>query len=213
MTASFDLHQALRYIDELLPPELALPVGARELEGEKIQPTVGALAAGLLDLLVRLYKPQCTLEIGTSYGYSTAVLGRAALTCGGHVQSIEINPRLAEAARENIRALGLQDTVEIICGDAREVIQTLPGSFGLIVQDGHKPDYLPLLDELVSRLDVGGLLISDDVLFPVMDIPASVRDWQDAMHNYNLALRSRPDLKTVWLPIGDGVALSLKAHS
>jgi predicted O-methyltransferase YrrM len=48
------------------------------------------------------------------------------------------------------------------------------------------------------------------MLFPVMNLPHSARPAQDALRAYNDALRDRPDLHTNWLPVGDGVALSVK---
>jgi predicted O-methyltransferase YrrM len=80
----------------------------------------------------------------------------------------------------------------------------------LILQDGGKLDYLPLLNSLISLLEPRGLLITDDILFPVMDIPASAQAWQQAMADYNRALAIRADLHTVFLPIGDGMAISIK---
>jgi len=69
---------------------------------------------------------------------------------------------------------------------------------------------LPLLDPLVKLLEPHGLLITDDILFPVMDIPASARSWQEAMDVYNKTLAARSDLYTTFLPIGDGGAISVK---
>lgn len=209
MESSFDINRALTYISTLLQPEISLPINANDLPGEKIQPTIGPLAAALLNVLVSAKQPAHILDIGTSYGYSAAVLGRAASAYDGHVTSIEINPRLAEAAQKNIAALGLSGSVSILTADARAAVHDLTTPFGLILQDGHKLDYLPMLDDLVARLENGGLLISDDVLFPVMNIPDSAREWQTAMEVYNRALAARQNLQTVWLPIGDGVAVSV----
>jgi predicted O-methyltransferase YrrM len=67
-----------------------------------------------------------------------------------------------------------------------------------------------MLDRLVELLQPGGTLVTDDVLFPVMNLPTSATGWKRAIAAYNLALALRTDLQTVWLPIGDGVAMSLK---
>ena len=55
-------------------------------------------------------------------------------------------------------------------GESKETISTIHEPFGLILQDGGKLDYLPLPDRLVSLLEPHGLLVTDDILFPVMDI-------------------------------------------
>ena len=145
-------------------------------------------------MLVRIRRPRRVLEIGTSYGYAACALGRIAAEYGGHVVTFELAPALAEAARENVRALGLYRTVEVRCEDARDALPRFDRPFGLILQDGNKDDYLPTLEPLVNLLEPGGVLVSDDVLFPVMNLPASVEGWKQAVHEYNRALckSSRP---------------------
>jgi predicted O-methyltransferase YrrM len=209
---SFDPGDATRYIAGLMPDELTLALTAETLVGVQTQPTIGRLAASLVDLLVRSRHPNRILEIGTSYGYSTCVLGRAASSYGGKVMTIERNPRLAQAARENLAGQGLDAVVEVIVGDAMELVGAIGGQFGLILQDGGKEDYSIMLERLFTLLEPGGLLVSDDILFPVMNLPESVAHWKAAMHEYNRNLKSRKDLKTVWLPIGDGIAISVKTR-
>ena len=201
---------ALDYIATLLAPDLPPVQSALDLSGERLQPTIGRHAAALLDVLVRARRPQRILEIGTSFGYSACVLGRAAAVYGGTVLTVEKNPRLAAAARDTIASAGLQQTVEVVLGDARQIVPALDGSFDIIVQDGGKEDYLPLLNPLVDRLEEAGLLISDDVMFPVMSLPESAAHWGKAVADYNRALCHHAVLHTVWLPIGDGVAVSVK---
>jgi len=207
---TYDPNAANRYLSDLNSPLPSLAVNEAQLAGVRIQPTIGPHVAALLDALIRLLRPVRILEIGTSFGYSAAVMGRAAQSCGGTVLTCEINPRLAEAARTNLRALGLHEVVTVHQGDAQALVKELAPPFGLILQDGDKMKYLPMLDSLVALLPPGGVLISDDVLFPVMNLPESARHWGDAMHEYNLALRTRLDLHTIWLPLGDGVAVSIK---
>ncbi len=125
--------------------------------------------------------------------------------------SIEIRPDLAALARRAVARAGLAGTVEVECADARVRIPALKGTFRLILQDGGKEDYLPLLDLLARLLEPGGVLVTDDVLFPIMDLPEHVRPWQRAIDSYNRELAMRADLRTVWLPVGDGLALSVKA--
>lgn len=161
---------------------------------------------------MRSNKPQRILEIGTSYGFGTCVLGQAAATYGGKVISFEINERLAEIARTNADELGLGNTVEIHAADAKYAIREMSDSFGLILQDGHKQDYVPMLDRLIELLEPGGLLISDDVMFPVMSLPEQALSWQKSVAEYNELLKSCNKLRSVWLPIGDGVAISVKTE-
>jgi predicted O-methyltransferase YrrM len=207
---SFDLNRALEYIETLQTPVPPLAIEEVEDSTLRIQPTIGPLAAGLIGLIVGSKRITRILEIGASLGCSACAMGRAARPHGGKVVTIEVNERIAAIARENIRAAGLEETVEILVADAKEAVRELRGPFGLILQDGSKDDYLPMLDRLVDLLEPGGILVTDDVLFPVMDLPASATGWKRSIAAYNLALKLRTDLWTVWLPIGDGVAVSVK---
>ena len=211
--SSYDWHNAQEYLESLLPEEV------RRLEPEStpepaqpLQPTIGPSAAQLVDVLILAHRPGRVLEIGTSVGYSAIAMGRALQRVGGTLVTVEIDPRLAEAARHNVAEAGLANTVEVIIDDANQVITGLDEHFGLILQDGNKDDYLEMLPRLVELLEPHGLLITDDLLFPVMNLPDSAKRWQYAMSLYNEALQHRPDLQTVWLPIGDGVAVSVKVE-
>lgn len=210
---AYDARAALDYLASLHAPPAALAFSAEELTGERVQPTVGPHVAALLDVLVRALRPRRILEIGTSFGYSACILGRAAATYGGQVWTIECREPLVQAARDNLAACGLEKTVNVVTGDARQILAGLDNSFEMVLQDGGKEDYLPLLDALVDRLEPCGLLVSDDVLFPVMTLPASAAHWAQAMSDYNRALAVHPRLRSVWLPIGDGVAISVKLDS
>ena len=206
----YDMARALEYIESLQAEVQPITVDEVGDETLRIQPTIGPIAAGLAELLVRAKRITRILEIGTSLGYSACALGRAARSYRGTVLTIEIDERIASIARENVRAAGLAETVEILLRDSKTAVRDLEGPFGLILQDGAKDDYLPMLDRLVELLEPGGILVTDDVLFPVMNLPESAAGWKRAVAGYNMALKMREDLQTIWLPIGDGVALSVK---
>ena len=130
---------------------------------------------------------------------------------GGTLTTIEIDERSATIARENIKNAGLQDVIQVIVDDANEVLSDMNASFGLILQDGTKDDYLQMLPVLIKLLVPYGLLVTDDVLFPVLEVPVEERPYQYALTLYNAALQDHPDLQTVWLPVGDGVAISTQS--
>ena len=204
----YDLAAAAAYIETLSPEPLPLSISS--IADAPLQPTIGGLAATLIRVLIAAHQPRRILEIGTSLGYSAIALGRAASAYSGQVVSLEINERLAETARQNIAAAELGATVTVVTADARAWLRQAHGAFGFVLQDGGKEDYLPMLDSLVELLEPNGLLISDDVLFPVMELPTRVEHWKQAIAEYNRELASHPRLRTVWLPIGDGVAISAK---
>ena len=209
--APFDLSDALAYLEPLLRPEWhdeSLPHPAPD--GLHHQPSLDAPVVGLIEVLVHALRPARILEVGTCLGRTALILGRAAASYGGRVVTVEVDTRLAELARANMAAAQLGDTVEVICTDAPQWIGEASGTFGLILQDADKKLYEPMLAPLMALLEPGGLLLSDDVLFPLMELPESARHWKAAMGSYNQALRDHPALRTTWLPVGCGLALSVK---
>lgn len=216
MHPSFVLGKALDYIAALQEPASGIPA-TPVLEGtdaSDLQPDLGPAAGGLVALLVHLVRPQRILEIGTAIGTTALLLGREAASFGGRVVSLEIRAELAEIALRNISRAGLQGVVEVTCADARVWVGEAAARgavFDLILQDGGKESYLPMLPDLIALLSDRGILVTDDVLFPVMDLPERVRPWQEAVAAYNRALAGRRDLRTVWLPVGDGLAISIKS--
>ncbi len=208
---TYDFERAHQYIEGLLPDYI------RRLQQEGLlpedvpaQPSIGPTVAQLVDVLILATKPRNVLEIGTSAGYSAIAMGKALRQVGGKLTTVEIDPRLAHAARNNIKEAGLSDIIDVIVNDANLVLEGVPPHFGLILQDGTKDDYLRMLPRLIELLEMNGLLITDDVLFPVMSLPGKAKRYQYALQLYNEALQGRPDMQTVWLPIGDGVAISVK---
>jgi predicted O-methyltransferase YrrM len=209
---SYDWHNMQEYLEGLLPEDVRkLEAAGRGEAGLPLQPTIGPSVAQLVDVLILAVRPTRVLEIGTSVGYSAIAMGRALKRCGGALITVEIDPRLAEAARQNIEEADMTDVVETLVEDANETIARFTRPFDLILQDGNKDDYLQMLPRLVELLAPHGLLITDDVLFPVMEVPDSAKRWQYALSLYNEALQNQSELQTVWLPIGDGVAVSVKA--
>ncbi|MGB5933955.1 MAG: O-methyltransferase [Anaerolineae bacterium] len=170
-------------------------------------PIIPLATARLLSLLVAAIRAERILEIGTAIGYSTIWLARAAQRHGGHVTTIEINERLAEEAQENIERAGLIEAVTILIGDAERIVPRLTDPFDLIFQDGDKRLYPRLVPDCLPLLRKGGLLVADDALFPVMEVGEA---WAEAVHRYDEMIFARHDLESVILPVGDGVAVSLK---
>lgn len=181
------------------------------LEDEKkrndVCPSIGPITGSLLYLLIQLTQAKRVVEFGTCLGYSTIWLAEALSRTDGQLTSIEASPRLLKETKENLEKAGLHHRVNLLLGRADEIFKELKGPYDLILQDAAKDIYLPMLDECVEKLRPGGLLISDDVLFPTL--PVRQRQ-KELMEKYNQALFNHPDLDTIILPLGDGLAISRK---
>lgn len=181
-------------------------------------PLVDAEVGVLLETLVRATSAARVLEIGTAIGYSTIWLARA-LPEKGALFTIEIDPRRAELARSHIERAGLSGKVHVMEGDAARLVHKVSGPFDLIFQDGHKPLYVTLLDRLVSLLRTGGLMVTDNVIWDgevvpgLVDRPTNRQEDTEAIALFNQRLSTHPSLRTAWIPLRDGVALSVKLPS
>ncbi len=186
----------------------------REMSLPLVDPEVGVL----LETLVRATHASRVLEIGTAIGYSTIWLARA-LPAEGTLFTIEIDPRRAALARSHLDRAGLSGKVHVMEGDAARLVHKVSGPFDLIFQDGHKPHYVLLLDRLVSLLRMGGLMVTDNVLWDgevvpgFTDAPSNRVEDTEAIALFNQRLSTHPSLRTAWVPLRDGVALSVKLPS
>ena len=178
-------------------------------------PLVDAEVGALLRVLAVAIGATRMLEIGTAIGYSGIWLA-GALPKGGMLMTMELNQERAAVARENFAKAGLSDRVSVMVGDAGLLIAKVTGPFDLIFQDGSKKLYVTLLDRLVDRLRPGGLLVTDNVLWNAEVVPgfAGTRrrsaDDARAIVEYNQRLNAHPQLMTATIPMGDGVAISVK---
>ena len=204
----FDLEKGLNYIDKFLDLDVTLFDDGTNHTDIQINPTLGPIPNALVESIIQSKHPAKILEIGTSVGQTAINMANIARSYGGKVTTIEINAKIAEIAFSNIDHFELNDNIEIIIGDANKVINQLKGPFGLVIQDGKKDLYIKMLDRIISLMEPGGILLSDDILFPIMfDNPKAM-----TLDPYNQALKEDKRLKTVWLPIGDGVAISTKCY-
>jgi predicted O-methyltransferase YrrM len=142
------------------------------------------------------------VEFGSSHGISTIYLAAAVRDRGeGKVITTELHPGKAKAARENLRAAGLLDYVDLREGDALETLKDVAGGVTLLFLDGWKKLYLPVLRLLEPVLAPGAMIAADDLdLFP-------------EVHKPYLAYVRNPGngYVSVEVPIGDRLELSVRA--
>lgn len=117
----------------------------------------------LLQQLTTENQPKKILEIGTAIGYSGIVM----LTSSPEAQlnTIEMDEKSAEIARQNFIQAGVYDRVNLFVGDAKEIVTQLTGKYDFIFLDGPKGQYDCFLPYLIDVLEVGGLLVCDNVLY------------------------------------------------
>jgi predicted O-methyltransferase YrrM len=180
-------------------------------------PLVDAEVGVLLRILASSVRATRILEIGTAIGYSGIWLA-GALPSDGMLLTLEKDEGRAREARENFSRAGLAGRVTVIVGDAPRTLAKIAGPFELIFQDGDKRTYSSMLDRLVDLLAPGGLLVTDNVLWSGEVVPGFVRETSRdpadarAIADYNERLVGHRQLTTAFVPLRDGVAISIKAR-
>lgn len=173
-------------------------------------PIVFPATGGLLEVLAAATQARRAVEIGTAIGVSTLHLSRG----GAHVTSFEIDPERHAAAKDYLGRGGFEPDLRL--QDATEGLATLePGSFDLAFIDGPKAGYETHLDQAVQLLRPGGLLLVDNVLMSGSAATGEPTgqwgaDSVELIRAFNDGLRRREDLRTTFLPVGDGVAMAVR---
>lgn len=163
---------------------------------------VGREVGAFLHSLILARQPRRILELGTSYGYSTLFLADAARTVGSQVVTIELADYKQAHARQQLDAAGLSAVVDWRRGDALELLAADPGQWDFVLLDIWKELYEPCLAAVYPKLSEEGIICADNMIFPEIARPD--------VRAYRAAVRSKPDLQTTLLPIGQGLELTIK---
>ena len=203
------------YIHSLESPEKPL---IEEIEQEALDtfvPIIRKETQSFLKVLLMLKKPLRVLEVGTAIGFS-AILMSEYIPEQGHITTIEKYEKRIPIAKENFRRAGKEDQITLIEGDALEVMKSLNGSYDFIFMDAAKGQYIHYMPEAIRLLEPGGVLVSDNVLQDgdIIESRYAVerrnRTIHSRMREYLYELKHKEELQTSILPLGDGVALSVK---
>ncbi|MCE0451772.1 O-methyltransferase [Brevibacillus sp. AF8] len=200
------------YVSSLVPERSLLLKRLEQEAAEENIPIVQLPSAQVMRMLLLLHRPKAILEVGTAIGYSTIWLAEAAPEA--RIVTMDIDEDRLVRARENIKEAGCADRVEIL---SRDATLGLPESyqFDCLFIDAAKGQYRVFLDLYLPLLREGGLVISDNVLFRgLVATPEEAgkrqRPMVDKLLSYNSHLMERPDLETTFIPVGDGLAISMK---
>ncbi|NJD02841.1 MAG: O-methyltransferase [Ruminiclostridium sp.] len=202
------------YIRKTIKPSSGILKELEDYARDNRIPIIQPEVVSMLVLLGRLLKPFRILEAGTAIGYS-AILLSGILAPGGRIDTVERYGLMIETAKGNIKKAGLENSINLIEGDALDVLKCLDKQYDMIFLDAGKGQYPEFLPECKRMLKSGGLLVSDNVLYKGMiasdglvvrrkkTIVRRMRDFLDS-------LCRDEDLETSIIPIGDGVALTYK---
>lgn len=203
------------YIRSLEVPESAV-IEAIEQEALRDRvPIIRKEMQSFLKVLLMIKRPMRILEVGAAVGFSSILMSEY-MPEGGHITTIENYDKRIPIARANFKRAGKEEQIDLIEGDALEVMHGLEGPYDLIFADAAKGQYIHYLPEVMRLLGTDGVLVSDNVLQEgdIIESRFAVerrnRTIHSRMREYLYELKHHDQLQTSIIPLGDGVALSVK---
>lgn len=185
----------------------------RETFQKILQPIMlsGSYQGRVLSMISKLVNPKCVLELGTFTGYSTLCLAEG-LKKDGIIHTIDINEELVDFQKKYFDKSEFGNQIIQHTGKALNIIPALNESFDLVFIDADKPNYCNYFYAIIDKLETGGIILSDNVLWhgkvvePLKDKDKSTK----AVLEYNSILKNDERIETVVLPIRDGLTISRK---
>lgn len=188
------------------------------IEAEALEegvPIIRKETQSFLKVLLSIQKPKRILEAGTAVGFSALLMSEfVSERC--RIETIENYGKRIAVAKENFRRAGKEHQITLLEGDVMEVLKTLEGPYDFIFMDAAKGQYIHYLPEVLRILEEGGVLVSDNVMQDgaVLESRFAVerrdRTIHARMREYLYRLKHEEQLLTSIVPLGDGVAVSVK---
>lgn len=192
------------YLDELeaYAHETFVPVIRKEMQS-------------FLKVLLAIRRPHRILEVGTAIGFSALLMCEyGPEDC--RITTIENYEKRIPTAKENFRRAGREKQIQLLEGDAQQILPLLTESYDFIFMDAAKGQYIHFLPDLLRLMKTGSVLVSDNVLQDGDLIESHYiverrnRTIYKRMREYLYELKHHPDLLTSLIPLGDGITVSVK---
>jgi hypothetical protein len=176
-------------------------------------PIIEVEVARFLEFLVMLKKPKRILEIGTAIGYSSIIMNRA--YPDSNITTIEIDEKNFLKAKEFIKKASCEKNIDIIYADANDALDFITDKYDMIFMDAAKGQYMSFFEKSIERLNQGGILISDNILFRglVAKEKNNIRRKNTIVRRLKEFLKiitNSDEFSTTIIPIDDGMAICYK---
>ncbi|WEV61116.1 O-methyltransferase [Streptococcaceae bacterium ESL0729] len=165
-------------------------------------------------LLLQTLQPKKILEVGTAIGFSALLMKDSSPR--SQIVTIDRNPEMIALAKENFSKYDPEGSIKLLEGDAQEILPTIEEKFDLVFMDSAKSKYIEFLPYVLERLNVGGLVIIDDifqagdVVRPIEDIRRGQRTIHRGLNKLFDAILDHEQLTASLLPISDGILMIRK---
>jgi len=169
----------------------------------------GHFQGRILSLLSKIKNPKNILEIGTYTGYSALCLAEG-LQDEGFLHTIDKNEELVDFQKKYFDKSAYKNQIKQHLGDALDIIPTINTKFDLVFIDADKPNYSNYFYAIIDKMNKGGIIISDNVLWSGKVIEnLDLKDESTIeLVKYNKLLKNDKRVETVLLPIRDGLSIS-----
>ena len=214
MTDNINYSHIVDYLQNTLPDTKGY---LREMElyaQENNVPIIQKEVRCFLGMLLKYKAPTNIVELGTAIGYSSLFFSDY-LNEGGKIITFEREKEYYDIAMSNISKAGKSDSIEVVFGDAYENVKKINGKFDIIFMDANKSMYRYYFDILFPMLNVGGLIICDNILYKGMIsneklAPRKQNTIIENIKDFLIFISNHDKLETSIIPIGDGVSVSVK---
>jgi caffeoyl-CoA O-methyltransferase len=171
----------------------------------------GQVQGKFLEFISRMIHPSNVLEIGTYTGYSAICLARG-LKTGGKLTTIEINDELASVSLKFFKEASLEDTIQLINGDALKIIPRLENNIDLVFIDAEKEQYSEYFELVFPKVKIGGFILADNTLWDGKVVFEN--EFSDsaskALRAFNKKVSENSKTENIILPLRDGLSLIRK---
>ena len=202
------------YIHSLEKPNSEILTEIEQAAHKDLVPIIRKEMESFLRVILTIKHPKEILELGTAIGYSAILMSEC---CDAKITTIENYEKRIPIARENFEKAGKSDQIELLEGDAMEVMKTLPKEkYDFIFMDAAKAQYINYLPEVMRLLIPGGVLITDNVLQDGDLIQSKFvvrrrdRTIHKRMREFLETVKHDERLETSIVPIGDGIVMAVK---
>jgi predicted O-methyltransferase YrrM len=169
----------------------------------------GHFQGRLLSMISKIKQPKTILEIGTYTGYSTLCLAEG-LSKKGTIYTIDKNEELSSFSQKYFDKSKFKENITSLIGDAINIIPTINVKFDLVFIDADKPNYINYYNLIIGKMNSGGIILSDNVLWSGKVIqkldPKDIST--KILLQYNKILKEDSRIETILLPIRDGLSIS-----
>lgn len=186
---------------------------SRETHQKILQPRMlsGHYQGRVLSILSKLINPKYILEIGTYTGYSALCLAEG-LQKEGELHTIDNNEELVDFQRRYFDKSSFGNQIHQHLGNALDIIPKLKPNFDIVFIDADKVNYSNYFHLIMDKLNPGGIILSDNVLWSGKVLEPLKKDdlSTEAIMAYNKLLKDDDRVETILLPIRDGLTISRK---